>query len=458
MESSLPRVRVLTGTVAVIRTSASRFYLLVLCATVCGALVGYLWPAVGISLRPLGDGFITLVKMLIGPVIFLTVVLGIANGSHARQVGRVALKAVVYFEIVSTFSLVIGLLVVNIVRPGNGFNVNPASLDAAAVAGYARQAQEQSVADFLLHIIPRTFADAFTGGGDLLQVLLLALLMGLALLAVGESARPVLQGLEALSKVFFKMIAMVMRLAPLGAGGAMAFTVGRYGARSLAPLLTLMGSFYLTCLLFVLGVLGIVARIAGFSILRFLHYIRDELVVVLGTSSSEAALPALMLRLERLGCSKQVVGLVVPIGYSFNLDGTNIYLTMAALFVAQALNIDLTVSQQLAILLVAMLTSKGASGVTGAGFITLAATLMVVPSVPVAGLALILGIDRFMSEARALTNIIGNGVATIVIAHWEGALDRRRLGAELAGGSAQINQIDNVEGVHEKTQQQTESV
>ena len=415
--------------------SASRFYLLVLCAIVGGALIGYLWPAVGISLRPFGDGFIALIKMLIAPVIFLTVVLGIASGSHARQVGRVALKSVIYFEIVSTFSLVLGLLVVNSVRPGSGFNVNPATLDANTVAGYVQQAREQSVVDFLVHIIPKTFTDAFTSGGDLLQVLLLALLTGFALLFMGEAAQPVVRFFEALSKAFFKMIGMVMKLAPIGAGGAMAFTVGRYGAHSLAPMLKLMASFYLTCLLFVLIVLGLVSRMAGFSVLHFLRYIRDELLVVLGTSSSEAALPALMQKLQRLGCSRQVVGLVIPIGYSFNLDGTNIYLTMAALFVAQALNIDLTLSQQLAILLIAMLTSKGASGVTGAGFITLAATLMVVPSVPVAGLALILGIDRFMSEARALTNIIGNGVATIAIARWEGELDRSLLAAELAAGS-----------------------
>jgi len=407
----------------------------VLTAIVCGALVGYFWPPAGVALKPLGDGFIALVKMLIAPVIFLTVVLGIAGGARARQVGRVALKAVVYFEVVSTFSLIIGLTIINVLKPGQGFNVNPATLDAGAVAKYAEQAKEQSAVEFILHIIPKTFTDAFTNGGDLLQVLLLALLTGLALMSMGEAAQPVLRVFEALSKAFFKMIGMVMKLAPLGAGGAMAFTVGKYGVHSLQPLLKLMGSFYLTCLLFVLIVLGFVARMAGFSILRFLRYIRDELLVVLGTSSSEAALPPLMLKLERLGCPRQVVGLVIPIGYSFNLDGTNIYLTMAALFVAQALNIDLTLSQQLAILAVAMLTSKGASGVTGAGFITLAATLMVVPSVPVAGLALILGVDRFMSEARALTNIIGNGVATIVIARWEGALDRPRLDAELAAGS-----------------------
>jgi len=407
----------------------------VLTAIVCGALIGYFWPAAGVALKPFGDGFIALIKMLIAPVIFLTVVLGIAGGARATQVGRVALKAVVYFEVVSTFSLIIGLTVINVLKPGQGFNVNPATLDAGAVAKYAEQAKEQSAVEFILHIIPKTFTDAFTNGGDLLQVLLLALLTGLALMSMGEAAQPVLRVFEALSKAFFKMIGIVMKLAPLGAGGAMAFTVGKYGVHSLQPLLKLMGSFYLTCLLFILIVLGFVARMAGFSILRFLRYIRDELLVVLGTSSSEVALPPLMLKLERLGCPRQVVGLVIPIGYSFNLDGTNIYLTMAALFVAQALNIDLTLSQQLAILAVAMLTSKGASGVTGAGFITLAATLMVVPSVPVAGLALILGIDRFMSEARALTNIIGNGVATIVIARWEGVLDRPRLDAELAAGS-----------------------
>ena len=408
---------------------------MVLCAIIGGALLGYLWPAAGIALKPVGDGFIALIKMLIAPVIFLTVVLGIANGAHARQVGRVALKAIVYFEMISTFALIIGLLVINLIKPGSGFNVNPATLDAAAVAKYAAEAKEQSAVEFLLHIIPKSFMDAFTNGGDLLQVLLLALLTGLSLMFIGDAARPVLRAFEALSKAFFRMIGMVMMLAPLGAGSAMAFTVGRYGVQSLTPLLKLMGSFYLTCLLFVLIVLGIVARLTGFSIVRYLLYMRDELLVVLGTSSSDVALPQLMLKLERLGCSRQVVGLVIPLGYSFNLDGTNIYLTMAALFVAQALNIDLTLSQQLGILIVAMLTSKGASGVTGAGFITLAATLMVVPSVPVAGLALILGIDRFMSEARALTNIIGNGVATIVIARWEGALDRPRLAAGLAAGS-----------------------
>src|ERR1700688_2408795 len=423
---------------SIIKSGASRFYLIVLFAIVCGVLLGYLWPAAGVALKPFGDGFIALIKMLIAPVIFLTVVLGIASGAHAKQVGRVALKAVVYFEVVSTFSLIIGLLIINGLKPGNGFNVDPATLDAGAVAKYAEQAKQQSAIDFLLHVIPKTFTDAFTSGGDLLQVLLVAMLTGLALMFMGEAAQPLVRVLEALSKAFFKMIGMVMKLAPIGAGSAMAFTVGKYGVHSLTPLLKLMGSFYLTCLLFVLLVLSLVARMAGFRILLFLRYIRAELLGVLGTSSSEVALPPLMLKLERLGCPRQVVGLVIPIGYSFNLDGTNIYLTMAALFVAQALNIDLTLPQQLLILAVAMLTSKGASGVTGAGFITLAATLMVVPTVPVAGLALILGIDRFMSEARALTNIIGNGVATIVIARWENALDRERLAAELAAGSQGI--------------------
>jgi aerobic C4-dicarboxylate transport protein len=409
--------------------------LVVLSAIAGGVVLGYLWPSAGVALKPFGDGFIALIKMLIAPIIFLTVVLGIASGAHGKQVGRVALKSLVYFEIVSTFSLVIGLVVVNVIKPGVGFNADLATLDVGAVSKYAQLAKEQSAVDFLLHVIPKTFTDAFTNGGDLLQVLLLAVLTGLALMSMGEAAQPVIRVFEALSKAFFKMIGMVMMLAPIGAGSAMAFTVGKYGLHSLEPMLKLMGSFYLTCAVFVILILGLIARMTGFGILAFLRYILNELLVVLGTSSSEAALPQLILKLERLGCSRQVVGLVIPIGYSFNLDGTNIYLTMAALFVAQALNIDLSLGQQLAILGVATLTSKGASGVTGAGFITLAATLMVVPSVPVAGLALILGIDRFMSEARALTNIIGNGVATIVIARWEGALDRPRLAAELAAGS-----------------------
>jgi len=419
------------------KSSASRFYLWVLAAIVAGGLVGHFAPATGIALKPLGDGFIALIKMLIAPVIFLTVVLGIAGVSDVKKVGRVGVKAILYFEVVSTIALLIGLAVVNGLQPGTGFNADPATLDASAVAKYAQQAHEQTTVQFLLHIIPKTFTDAFSGNGDLLQVLLLALLFGFALTALGEKARPVTVLFEALSQAFFRMIGMVMKLAPLGAGGAMAFTIGKYGVDSLGPLMKLMGSFYLTCALFILLVLGLIARLTGFSILRFIRYIREELLLVLGTSSSESALVPLMQKLEKLGCSKSVVGLVVPSGYSFNLDGTNIYLTMAAIFVAQALNVDLTLTQQLTLLAVAMLTSKGASGVTGAGFITLAATLAVVPAVPVAGLALILGIDRFMSEARALTNFIGNGVATIVVANWEGELDRPRLQAELGGGAQQ---------------------
>jgi aerobic C4-dicarboxylate transport protein len=414
-------------------TRGGRFYLWVLAAIVVGGLTGYLWPGIGVALKPLGDGFIALIRMLVAPVIFLTVVLGIAGAGAARKVGRVGVKAIVYFEIVSTLALLVGLAVVNLVRPGAGFHADPATLDAAAVARYATQAQEQSVTEFVLHLIPRTFVDAFAGG-DLLQVLLVALLSGFALLRLGGRAQPLLDVLEALSRLFFGMIGLVMRLAPLGAGGAMAFTVGMYGAASLRRLLALMGAVYLTSALFVLLVLGAIARLAGFSVVRFIRYVREELLLVLGTSSSESALAPLMRKLERLGCSRQVVGLVVPSGYSFNLDGTNIYMTMAAVFVAQALDIPLTLPQQLTLLLVAMLTSKGASGVTGAGFITLAATLSVVPAVPVAGLALILGVDRFLSEARALTNIIGNGVAAIVVARWEGELDRARLDAELRSG------------------------
>ena len=417
------------------KTKASRLYLWVLAAILAGGTLGHFAPEVAVSLKPLGDGFIGLIKMLIAPVIFLTVVSGVAGVSSARKVGRVGAKAILYFEVVSTFALIIGMVVVNVVKPGAGFDVNPATLDANAVARYAQQAHEQSTVQFLLHIIPKTFLDAFTGDGDLLQVLLLALLFGFALSGIGAAAQPVVSLLDGLSKAFFRMISMVMRLAPIGAGGAMAFTIGKYGVASLGPLLKLMGSFYLSCALFVLIVLGLIARPSGFSILRFLRYIREELLLVLGTSSSESGLVPLMEKLERLGCPRTVVGLVVPAGYSFNLDGTNIYLTMAAIFVAQALNVDLTLTQELTLLAVAMLTSKGASGVTGAGFITLAATLTVVPSVPVAGLALILGVDRFMSEMRALTNFIGNGVATIVVSRWEGELDRERLQRELAGES-----------------------
>ncbi|MGQ0501811.1 MAG: C4-dicarboxylate transporter DctA [Panacagrimonas sp.] len=412
----------------------SRFYLWVLAAIVTGGLIGHFSPETGVALKPLGDGFIALVKMLIAPIIFLTVVLGVAGVADVKKVGRIGAKAILYFEIISSVALLIGLAVVNLVRPGEGFNADPGSLDAGAVARFATQAEAQTTVGFLLDVIPATFIGAFTGEGHLIQVLLVALLFGFALVSLGDRAEPTVKLLDAVAQVFFRMIGMVMKLAPLGAGGAMAFTIGKYGVDSLGPLAKLMGAFYLTCLLFVLVVLGTVARMTGFSILRFIGYIRDELLLVLGTSSSESALVPLMQKLERMGCSKSVVGLVVPAGYSFNLDGTNIYLTMAALFVAQALNVDLSLTQQLSLLGVAMLTSKGAAGVTGSGFITLAATLAVVPSVPVAGLALILGIDRFMSEARALTNFVGNGVAAVVVARWEKELDVAQMNRILLEG------------------------
>ncbi len=406
-------------------------YFWVLIAILIGGTFGYLSPTDAVKLKPLGDGFISLVKMLISPVIFCTVVLGIAGAGDMKKVGRVGGKALLYFEVVSTFALAIGLVVMNVLRPGAGFNVDPATLDAKAVASYAKSAGEQSSIDFILHIIPKTFTDAFTGSGDLLQVLLVAVLFGYAMVHMGKSQKMVHMFIEEASHIFFAMMNAIMKLAPLGAGGAMAFTIGKYGVSALGPLAKLMGSFYLTCGLFVIVVLGAIALFVGFNIFRFIGYIKDELLTVLGTSSSESALVPLMRKLEAMGCSKSVVGLVVPSGYSFNLDGTNIYLTMAALFVAQALNIELTLTQQLTMLGVAMLTSKGASGVTGAGFITLAATLAVVPTIPVAGLALILGIDRFMSEARAITNFIGNGVATVVVAHWEKELDRDAMNAAL---------------------------
>jgi len=408
-------------------------YFWVLLAIVAGGVLGYAKPATAVALRPLGDGFIALVKMLISPIIFCTVVLGIAGAGDMKKVGRVGGKALIYFEVVSTIALVIGLIVISVVKPGAGFNVDPATLDANAVADYAKRATTQTTTAFVLGIIPATFFDAFTGSGNLLQVLFVAILFGYAMTHMGSRGAVVHQFIEACSHVFFAMMNALMKLAPLGAGGAMAFTIGRYGLDALKPLAALMGSFYLTCVLFVLVGLGTIAAFTGFNILRFIAYIRDEILTVLGTASSESALVPLMQKLERLGCSKSVVGLVVPSGYSFNLDGTNIYLTMAAIFVAQALNIELTLRQELTVLGVAMLTSKGASGVTGAGFITLAATLAVVPSIPVAGLALILGIDRFMSEARSITNFIGNGVAAIVVARWERELDTVQLTRELTG-------------------------
>jgi aerobic C4-dicarboxylate transport protein len=410
----------------------SHLYFWVLLAIVAGGVFGYLDPAHAVMLKPLGDGFIALVKMLIGPVIFCTVVLGIAGAGDMRKVGRVGGKALLYFETISNLSLLIGLVVVNVIKPGAGFNADPATLDTKAVADYAQAASEQTTVGFLLRMIPRTFADAFTGAGDMLQVLLVSILFGYALVRLGPKGQPVHHFIEGCSHIFLAMMNTIMKVAPLGAAGAMAFTIGRYGIGALRPLAALMGSFYLTCVAFILIVLGTIAYFSGFKILRFIAYIKEEILTVLGTSSSETALVPLMHKLERLGCSKSVVGLVVPSGYSFNLDGTNIYMTMAAIFVAQALNIELTLMQQLTLLGVAAFTSNGASGVTGAGFITLAGTLAVIPSIPVGGLALILGIDRFMSEARSITNFIGNGVATIVISRWEGELDMEKLRSELS--------------------------
>jgi aerobic C4-dicarboxylate transport protein len=407
-------------------------YVQVLFAIVLGVLLGVLYPELGTKMKPLGDGFIKLIKMIIAPVIFCTVVAGIAGMQDMKKVGRVGGKALLYFEVVSTFALVIGLVVANVAKPGAGFNVDVAHLDSSAIAQYTDKAKSQSTVDFLLNIIPNTFVDAFAKG-DILQVLLIAILFGVALSMLGERGRATTRIIEDFSHVIFGVVNIVMKLAPIGAFGAMAFTIGKYGLASLVPLAKLMGSFYLTCGLFVFVVLGTIAKLTGFSIFKFIAYIKEELLIVLGTSSSESALPALMRKLEKLGCSKSVVGLVVPTGYSFNLDGTNIYMTMAALFVAQATNTELTLMQELTILAVAMLTSKGASGITGAGFITLAATLAVVPTIPVAGMALILGIDRFMSECRALTNFIGNGVASVVVSKWENELDKDRMHAVLSG-------------------------
>ena len=403
-------------------------YVQVLFAIVLGVLVGVFYPKLGVDLKPLGDGFIKLIKMIIAPVIFCTVVAGIAGMQDMKKVGRVGGKALLYFEIVSTFALAIGLIVANVIRPGDGFNADPTKLDASSIAQF--QNKSQTTTEFLLNIIPNTFVDAFAKG-DILQVLLIAILFGLSLSILGERGRPVTKLIDDVSHAIFGVVGIIMKFAPIGAFGAMAFTIGKFGLSSLLPLMKLMGSFYLTCALFVFIVLGLIAKFTGFSIFRFISYIKEELLIVLGTSSSESALPALMRKLEKLGCSKSVVGLVVPTGYSFNLDGTNIYMTMAALFVAQATNTELTLMQELTILGVAMLTSKGASGITGAGFITLAATLAVVPTIPVAGMALILGIDRFMSECRALTNFIGNGVATVVVSKWENELDQKRLQNEL---------------------------
>lgn len=407
-------------------------YFQVLIAIALGALIGHFWPTFGESLKPLGDGFIKLVKMVIAPVIFLTIVTGIAGMRDLGSVGRVAAKAFAYFLVFSTLALIVGLIIANLVRPGHGLNIDPATLNAGAVEQYAVAAHESTIVGFLMGVIPDTLVSAFSTG-NILQVLFVSILFGLALALVGEPAQPVVDLFETLSLAVFKLVAIVMKAAPIGAFGAFAFTIGAYGIASIANLAALIVTFYVTAIIFVVGVLGLVGVANGFNILKLIRYLKEELLLVLGTSSSEAALPSLISKMERAGAAKSVVGLVVPTGYSFNLDGTNIYMTMAALFIAQALNIELTIWQQITLLLVAMLSSKGAAGITGAGFITLAATLSVVPDVPVAGMALILGIDRFMSECRALTNFIGNAVATIVVARWENALDRDALTAALDG-------------------------
>ena len=407
-------------------------YFLVLVAIVAGGAVGHFWPDIGTSLKPLGDAFIKLVKMIIAPVIFLTIATGIAGMRDLARVGRVAAKAFGYFLVFSTLALVVGLVIANVVQPGRGLNIDPASLNAGAVAQYASAAHETTIVGFLTSIIPTTLVSAFVEG-NILQTLFVAILFGIAMAIVGDAAAPVHRALDSLSQIMFKLVAILMRAAPVGAFGAFAFTIGAYGLGAIANLAALIATFYLTSLVFVLGVLGAVCWANGFSIFRLIGYLKEELLLVLGTSSSEAALPSLMQKLEAAGAPRSVVGLVVPTGYSFNLDGTNIYMTMAALFIAQAMNIDLSLQEQILLLLVAMLSSKGAAGITGAGFITLAATLAVVPTVPIAGMALILGIDRFMSECRALTNFVGNAVATLVVARWEGELDREALNAALAG-------------------------
>ncbi|WP_407910502.1 dicarboxylate/amino acid:cation symporter [Lysobacter claricitrinus] len=407
-------------------------YFQVLAAIVAGVLLGHFDPGLGASMKPLGDAFIKLVKMIIAPVIFLTIVTGITGMQHLRGVGRVFAKAMAYFLFFSTLALVIGLVVANVVQPGAGLHVGLDTLDPSTVNDYVARSHELTLTGFLLEIVPTTLVSPLVGD-NILQVLFVAVLFGIALTLTRARAQPVITLLDALLAPVFRVVHMLMRLAPIGAFGAMAFTIGKYGLGVLAKLAWLVGTFYLTSLLFVLVVLGIVARLCGFSVFKLIRYLKAELLLVLGTSSSESALPSLMEKMQQAGCAKSVVGLVVPTGYSFNLDGTNIYMTLAALFIAQATDTPLTLGHQIALLLVAMLSSKGAAGVTGAGFITLAATLAVVPEVPVAGMALILGVDRFMSECRSLTNFIGNAVATVVVARWENALDRGALADALDG-------------------------
>jgi aerobic C4-dicarboxylate transport protein len=411
-------------------------YAQVITAIIIGVILGHFWPQVGESMKPLGDGFIKLIKMIIAPIIFCTVVVGIAGMEDMKKVGKTGGLALLYFEIVSSIALVVGLVIINLVQPGAGMNVDPASLDTKQVAAYTGPGKMQGTVEFLLAIIPNTVIDAFAKG-EILQVLLFSVLFGFALHRFGGRGTLVFDMIEKSSHVLFSIVGIIMKVAPIGAFGAMAFTIGKYGIDSLVQLGKLMGTFYATCLFFIFVVLGLIARLHGFSIWKFIKYIKEELLIVLGTSSSESVLPRMMAKMENLGAKKSVVGLVIPTGYSFNLDGTSIYLTMAAVFIAQATNTPMTFGQELTLLAVLLLTSKGAAGVTGSGFIVLAATLSAVGHVPVAGLALILGIDRFMSEARALTNLIGNGVATVVVAKWTGDLDTERMRGVLDGETAE---------------------
>jgi aerobic C4-dicarboxylate transport protein len=421
------------------RRLTHNLYLQVLLAVACGALLGHFYPSTGAAMRPLGEGFIRLVKMLIAPIVFVTVVTGIAKMGDLKKVGRVGLKGIIYFEVLTTVALAIGLVIANVLKPGAGMNVNPATLDTKVIDNYAGASHHLSTAEFVMNIIPKDVADAFAKG-DILQILLFSILFGVALAALKGEGTVMLKWLDSLTKILFRIVAIVMRVAPIGAFGAMAFTIGQYGLKSLLPLGKLIACFYATSALFVIVILGLVMRWAGLNLFKFIRYIREEIFIVLGTSSSESALPLMMHKMERLGCSKSVVGLVVPMGYSFNLDGTSIYLTLACLFIAQATNTHVTLPQQLEILAVLLLTSKGAAAVTGGGFITLAATLSAVGNIPVAGLALLLGIDRFMSEARAITNLIGNGVASVAVSKWEKELNLDRA----------VKVLNNVEVIEEE--------
>jgi aerobic C4-dicarboxylate transport protein len=419
-------------------------YFQVLIAIIIGVLLGLFYPSLGVKMKPLGDAFIKLIKMIIAPIIFLTVVSGIAGVENLKKLGRVGLKSLIYFEVVTTFALVIGLIVVKAIQPGAGINADASTLDAKSVEQYVTSGKAQSTVDFLLNVIPKTIVGAFAEG-EILQVLFFAILFGLALARLGEKGKSVTIFFHQISQVLFGILAIIMRVAPIGAFGAMAFTIGRYGVDTLLPLLKVMACVYITCAAFIFMVLGLIARWNGVSLWAFLKYIREEILIVVGTSSSEAVLPRLMMKLENLGCARPVVGLVVPSGYSFNLDGTSIYLTIAALFIAQATNTPLTFGQELTILAVLMLTSKGAATVTGGGFITLAATLASLGTIPVAGITLLLGIDRFMSEARSLTNLIGNGIATIAIARWEGEFDVERAQQVLSGDPVALVEQEETE-------------